>query len=320
MLLEKVDEQLQKQIKLSPCHTNRASELGHACERYLVLRRTRWQEATLPDLSLQRIFNEGHIQERAVIRELEDAGFQVIEQQRDYEWKEYQITAHLDGKVCISPQVGDGTIPNDGHSHTARAVPLEVKSMSPYIFKSIQTAADLMNPRYPHLAKYIAQLQIYMLLSNADKAVLILKDKSSGQLKELWMELDYHAAEALIQKAQRINAAVAAGTIPERIPYAEKICGRCPFLAICLPDVKRDALEITTDPELEANLKRRHELAPLRAEYEQLDEAVKAVLKEHEKIVVGDFLVQGRWIEPKGKPKYWKVNIDKLEATKEMPA
>ena len=301
MLLEKLDERLQAQIKLSPCHTNRASELGHACKRYLVLRRTRWQEAELPSLSLQRLFGEGHIQERAVIRALEDAGFVVVEQQRDYEWKEYQITAHLDGKILLE----------------GAAVPLEVKSMSPYIFKSIHTAADLLNPRYPHLQKYLAQLQIYMLLSNSEKAVLLLKDKSSGQIKELWMELDYQFAESLIQKAQSINVAVAAGILPERIPYTENICGRCPFLAICLPEVKRDALEIITDPELEANLKRRHELAPLRAEYEQLDDQVKAILKEHERVVVGDFLVHGSWVEPKGRPKYWKVSIDKLEATKE---
>ena len=304
MLLEKVDERLQKQIKLSPCHTNRASELGHACERYLVLRRARWSEAALPDIGLQRIFNEGHLQERAVIRDLEDAGFQIIEQQRDYEWKEYQVTAHLDGKLVMDD----------------KAVPLEVKSMNPYIFKSVQTVGDLLNPRYPHLAKYLAQLQIYMLLSNSEKAVLIIKDKSSGQMRELWVDLDYHAAEALIQKAQRINAAVDAKVLPDRIPYAENICGRCPFLAICLPEVKRDALEITTDPELEANLKRRHELAPLRTEYEQLDKDVKAVLAEHERVVVGDFLIQGKWIEPKGKPKYWKMSIDKPEATKEITA
>lgn len=303
MLIEKVIDRKQAKIKLHPTHTNRASELGHPCERYLVFKRTRWQDATLHDVGLQFIFDEGNLQERAVIRELEDAGFQIIEQQRDYEWKEYQITAHLDGKLVLE----------------GGAVPLEVKSMSPYIFKAIQTAADLMNPRFPHLQKYLAQLQIYMLLSNTDKAVLLLKDKSSGQLKELWLDLDYAAAEALIQKAQRINRHVEAGIVPDPIPYSEKVCGTCAFLHICLPDVKRDALELLTDPELEAQLARRLELSPLADEYDDLDGILKEKFKEQQKVVVGDWLITGKYQDRKDGKKVWLTKIDKLPTIKEIP-
>ena len=299
MLVEKVIEQKRAKIKLHPTHTNRASELGHACERYLVFKRTRWQDATLHDVGLQFIFDEGNLQERAVIRELEDAGFQIVEQQRDYEWKEYQITAHLDGKLVLP----------DGRP------PLEVKSMSPYIFKTIQTAEDLKNPKYPHLQRYIAQLQIYMLLANEPKAVFLFKNKSTGELREIWLDLDYAFAETLLQKAQRINRNVEAGIVPEPIPYSEKVCGSCPFLHICLPDVKRDALDMTNDPELEAKLKRREELDKAASEYDDVDKELKAVFKEKSKVVVGDFLITGTWIEPKGKAKYWKVNIEKLQPT-----
>lgn len=300
MLIEKVIEAKQAKIRQRPCHTNRASSLGHACERKLVLDRTRWQEATLYDVGLQFVFDEGNLQEQAVARDLTDAGWPIIEQQRDYEWKAYQITAHLDGKVLI-----------DGE-----AFPIEIKSMSPYIFKGIHSAKDLLESRYAYLRAYPAQMMIYLLLSNAPRGVFIFKDKSSGQLKEIWMDLDYGYAEGLLKKAERINGHVAADTLPERIPYSEDVCGRCPFLHICLPEVKREALDLTTDPELETKLIRRHELDPLRKEYEHLDSEVKAVLKEHEKIVCGDFLITGKWIEPKGKPKYWKTNIDRLQPAK----
>lgn len=302
MLVEKVIEAKQAKIRQRPCHTNRASSLGHVCERKLVLDRTRWQEAVLYDVALQFIFDEGQHQEAQVLKDLTAAGWQIIEQQRDYEWKAYQITAHLDGKVVL-PEL-------------PYAPPLEVKSMSPYIWKQVNGPTDLLESRHAHLRAYPAQMMIYLLLSNSPRGVFIFKDKSSGQLKEIWMDLDYGYAEGLLKKAERINTHVAAGTLPDRIPYDEKVCGRCPFLHICLPEVKREALDLTTDPELETKLIRRHDLYPLKKEYEAIDEDVKAVFKEHEKVVCGDFLITGKWIEPKGKPRYWKTNIDRLQPVK----
>lgn len=299
MLIEKIVEAKQAKIRLRPCHTNRASSLGHPCERKLVFDRTRWQEATLHDVGLQFIFDEGNLQEAAVLRDLADAGWHVIEQQRDYEWKEYQITAHLDGKVVLD-----------------KAFTLEIKSMNPYTFTQIHTAQDILQSRKHYIRAYAAQGQIYMLLSNSERMVFVFKNKSTGQLKEIWMDLDYQFAEELIQKASRINRHVNAGTIPDPIAWSEDICGRCPFAHICLPEARREALDLTDDPELELKLKRRHELAPLRKEYEEIDDEVKGAVKEKPKVVVGDFLIMGKWIEPKGKPKYWKSTIELLQIQK----
>jgi len=299
MLIEKIVEAKQAKIRLRPCHTNRASSLGHPCERKLVFDRTKWQEATLHDVGLQFIFDEGNLQEAAVLRDLADAGWHVIEQQRDYEWKEYQITAHLDGKVVLD-----------------KAFTLEIKSMNPYTFTQINTAQDILQSRKHYIRAYAAQGQIYMLLSNSEKMVFVFKNKSTGQLKEIWMDLDYQFAEELIQKATRINWHVNAGTIPDPIAWNEDICGRCPFAHICLPEARREALDLTDDPDLEVKLKRRHELAPLRKEYEEIDAEVKTAVKEKPKVVVGDFLIMGKWIEPKGKPKYWKSDIQQLQIQK----
>jgi len=303
VLIEKVIEAKQAKIRQRPCHTNRASSLGHPCERRLVLDRTRWQEALLYDVGLQFIFDEGQQQERQVLLDLIDAGWTIIEQQRDYEWKAYQITAHLDGKVVL-PDL-------------ASALPLEVKSMSPYIFKQIQTAEDLLHSRFYHVRAYPAQMQIYLLLSNSERGVFIFKDKSSGQLKEIWMELDYDYAEGLLKKAERINAHVAAGTLPERIPYDEKVCGRCPFLHICLPEVKREALDLTTDPELETKLIRRAALDAPRKEFDVLDKDIKAQFLrcDSAKVVVGDFLLVKKEQARQGKP-ITVVSIDRLQPVK----
>lgn len=303
MIVEKITERKAAKIKLYPTHTNRASELGHVCERYLVFKRTRWQEAILHTVDLQFVFDDGEVHEQAVIREMQDAGFQIIEQQRAYEWKEYQITGHVDGLVVI-----------DGKPY-----PFDVKSMSTFIFRTISTADDLLRGKYSYLRKYPAQIQLYQLMGNKENGLFILKDKANGKLKELWMPLDLEYCESLIQKAERINAHVVAGTVPEPIPWDERTCGSCQFAHICLPEARREALDLTDDPDLEAQLKRRSELDPLRREYDEIDELIKSKVHERPKVVVGDYLITGKYIEPKGRPKYWKATIQKLEIQKGVP-
>ena len=127
MFVEKVYEHAERQIKQYPVHSNRASDLGVPCVRYHVLNRTRWQEKSLHGVGLQMIFNMGNEIEEIVLKELAEAGIKVIEQQRSFEWKEYSITGHIDGKILEGDQV----------------YPLEIKSCSPYVFKSINSINDL---------------------------------------------------------------------------------------------------------------------------------------------------------------------------------
>lgn len=304
MLIEKVIEAKQKKIRLHPTHVNRASEIGHPCLRYLVFKRTRWNEATLHDVALQFVFDEGNIQERAVLRDLEDAGIEILEQQRDYFWPEFQLSAHLDGKVKLPDSLP----------------PLEIKSMSPFVWVKINTVDDMLTSKMTHLQKYPAQLTAYCILANEPRGFLILKNKSTGQLKEIEVPLNYEYAEGLLKKCEAINAHVKNGTTPDPIEWSENTCGRCQFAHICLPEAKREALDLTNDPELEVKLKRRAELDPIRKEYEELDEEVKTLLKERPKVLCGDFLILGKWIEPKGKAKYWKTTIEQLTPQKGISA
>lgn len=309
MLVEKVYENIQKKIRAHPCHVNRASEIGHPCLRYLVFRRTRWEEATLPDINLQLVFSEGNIQERAVLRDLEDAGITIIEQQRDYFWPELQLSAHLDGKVLLT---------HDGEA--TEAAPLEIKSMSPFVWVKVNSVDDLLTSKMTHLQKYPAQITVYCLLSNASRGFLILKNKSTGQLKEIEVPLNYEYAESLLKKCEAVNAHVKDGTTPDPIPWSENTCGRCQFNHICLPEAKREALDLTDDPELELKLKRRAELDPLRKEYEEIDEEVKAAVREKPKILCGEFLITGRFQDRKDDKKVWLTKIESLTPQKGLPA
>ena len=291
----------QSRIRQSPCHINRASELGHPCDRYLVFLRTRWKEASLHSPELQLIFDEGRTHEQAAVRQLEAMGYRIQEQQRDYEWKEYQITGHIDGKIQVSDAL----------------LPFEFKSMSPWIWDKTTTIDDLHAAKQPWLRKYPAQVMLYTLLANASEALLILKNKLTGRLKDLLVPLDFTYAESLLKKAERVNAHVAAGTTPPPIPWEEAICGSCKFGHICLPEAKREALQFVAFPELEEKLKRRAALETAKQEFDALDKEVKETVKGQAKVVVGDFLITGKEQTRKAYPvkasTFWVTTIDRFQ-------
>ena len=126
-LVEKVMEYKAKKAELWPVRSNRASELGHPCVRYHVFNRTRWEERTLPTAELQMVFDLGNALEPVVLDDLRKAGFQINEQQRAFEWKEYQITGSIDAVIVAED----------------KTYPLEVKTCSPYVFNAIKSAEDM---------------------------------------------------------------------------------------------------------------------------------------------------------------------------------
>lgn len=287
-LVELVLQKKAEKIRRYPCNSNRASSIGYSvpelegCLRRGVYERTSWEQKELHDAKLQTIFDEGHIQEAAVLRDLAEAGVQIIEQQTPYEWKEHQITGHVDGKY-----IEDGI-----------AYPIEIKSMSPNIFSIINSFEDM--KKKPWTRTYMAQITIYMLLQGIDKAIFFLKNKSTGELKQLTVDLDYELGEACLKTAETINGHIKAGTLPDRIKDIDK-CSDCPFKLICLPDVSWGTpLQIKDDPEYEAKLTRYFELENAADESKKLYEIIRerAAASADEKgnlnILVGKYTITGK--------------------------
>lgn len=299
LIVDKVMALRQSQIKQYPCRSNRASELGHPCERYLVFMRTRWEEKTMHDVVLQSIFNIGNMMEKDFVAELNEAGVDIIEQQRAFEWKEYNITGHLDFKVLVAK----GAKP----AFDIESMPVEFKSCSPFVFDSINCLDDIKNSKYVHVRKYPAQLTLYMLMDNKEHSIFIFKNKITGMLKEIPMDLDYEFAESLIQKACRINKHVEKGTVPGCVPYEDNLCGKCGFIHICAPEIKRDALRIEDDPNIEATLVCHEELKPFQSRYNKYHKELMEKFKNIEKIVIGDWFITG-----KATKTGWKTTISKL--------
>ena len=309
MIIEQIYVNKERGIKQSPVNSNRASDLGIPCVRYHVLNRTKWQERSLHNAALQLTFDIGNVMENAILRDIQDAGFQVIEQQRAFSWPEYQITGHLDAKVVVNGE----------------AIPIEIKTSSPYVFKSINTIHDLTNGKYGYLRKYPAQLTLYCLMGNHEKGIFLFKDKSSGAMKEIEMPLDYELGETLLKRAEEINAHVAAGTMPD--PIGEEMwCNGCPFAHICLPEQIGKEVAVDTG-ELATMLDRMEELKPIVKEYEEIDEQVKETVKGREKILAGNYFITGKYMTRKSYDvpadlkaqfekvtQYWKTTIKRLAA------
>lgn len=300
MFVERIIEHKRSLIRQYPVNSNRASEIGHPCLRYLTYSRTHWQERALHDVGLQMIFDMGNEVERIVMRMLDDANVKVIEQQRSYAWTVHQLTGHIDGKLI----------------ENGNAYPFDVKSSSPYIFDSIQSLDDLKRSKYQHLRKYPAQLQCYLMMGEEEQGLFIFMNKVSGALKEIWMDRDELLGQEIIDKCLTINDRVKDGSLPDRIEYDDQVCGSCAFAHICLPDRAGCEAEIVDDAELEAMLDRLQELKDAKKEYESLDKEITAVVKGRDKLMVGNWWITGKWVMRKGftieDSKYWKRSISRI--------
>jgi CRISPR/Cas system-associated exonuclease Cas4 (RecB family) len=281
MIVEKILETKERSIKQYPVHTNRASDLGHPCVRYHVLNRTKWEEKALHDTRLQLIFDLGKEIEDITIRDMQDAGFKVIEQQRPFTWKEYNITGTVDGKVLI-----------DGE-----AIPFEVKSCSQFVFDKLNSVEDMKNGKYGYLRKYPTQLNLYLLMDNKNQGVFIFKNKQTGAYKEIWMSLDWNLGEEALKRAEAVNMHVAAGTLPDPI-NEDMWCNECPYAHICLPEQTGKEVEIDAG-ELAAVLDRMEELKPILEEYDELDAQVKKAVEGREKVLAGNWFITGKWMDRK---------------------
>lgn len=317
MFIEKILEYKYSKAEQWPVMANRASEMGHPCTRYLVLNRTHWQEKTLPDHRLQLIFDLGNILETAVIRDLRDAGIQVNEQQRGFQWKEYQITGSIDGAIVDGKKV----------------YPLEIKSCSPFVFDRINSITDMNQSKYLYMRKYPTQLNLYMLMKEQETALFIFKNKVTGAMKEIWMDLDYNLGEQTLLKAEEINRHVECGTLPNPIEWDDNVCSECGYLHICNPVRTGTEVDIVDDEELLELLIKRESLQVYAKEFEEIDGILKEKLEGRDKLLIGDYYITGSWRKTtryevpkdikdqyKTEAQYWVRKIAKVTDQKRIAA
>jgi len=278
-----------KDIKNYPCDNNRASNLGHACTRYLVYSRLNWQEKILPEVEKIQLFRLGKTLEDQARRDIDGSEIdgqivRIVETEVMYEYKEKErilCRGKIDGKLEVGRE----------------RYPIEIKSMQGYQWAKMDSAEDFLYADKFWLRKYLAQLTMYLLMTNSQYGMLFLVNKANGQYKNIWVELNYEFAETIVKQAQKVNEFVDKKEYPERIEYTNDVCGRCDFSHLCLPDVKNaPGMQIIDNEELEKDLVRREELKPLKSEYDKLDKQVKEIVEGKNNLIVGDYMITSKLI------------------------
>lgn len=268
-------ESLEKQIKVHPCNNLRASNLGHPCERYLYLLLRHWDEQKPHDVGLQSIFNLGNSIEEYTIKNIKEAGFEVITPTvRSWKIEKPLITGRED--IRIKDENGE-------------LLPVEIKGISPFEFDKLNTVEDFMKSKRSYIRGYPAQLQTYMYYFAKEKGFFALTNKLTGETKFIEMPFDYEYAESLLQKAERIYAALDSDTPPEACEDIS-VCESCSLAHIC-GECRRVPADIDLDEELDALIDRKNELAAAKKEYEQIDKEIKARVGDRDKVITGQYLI-----------------------------
>lgn len=312
-LVSKLDEQTAKKIKQYPHPNNRASEVGHPCVRFLVLSRLHPELKTLHDVGLQRIFDEGNLHEDAVLRELQGAGFKLVEQQRPFEWPKFKLSGRIDARISLNGAL----------------LPLEIKSCSPNVFPAIKQTEpeDMVKSKYIWVRRYPAQLLMYMIMSGESTGIILFKNKTTGEKCQKVFELhdeNLNYAESILKKLEEVNDLVERKELPP-VEMCEE-CKGCGFAKTsCFPGQDYGpGFDFIADDVLETKLVRWEETKEAAKEHKELDKE----LKDHFKgktAIVGDFMIESKEHERKNYKvpseikeqyleisTYWRTKIEKL--------
>jgi len=281
-----IDELLESQSNNWPPACVRASGCGHPCERKLYYDIVEHDKRPPINAGLRRIFGLGTEIEAYILKQIMDT--------RRFTVERVQAPFILHARSDSSRQVIKGHIDwrIDGKV-------VEFKTMAPHIWQGIDTLEDMIGSKYPWVKNYPAQIMMYLLGNNTESGELLIFNKSSGEMKEIPVPLDYEYSEQLWSTAERVMQAVEAREVPDRMPFDVDICPRCDFHDLCLPIPEGSHLRIAEE-ELIGLLDRRavlnEQIKALEKEFKPLDKSIKDAAKEVFKAEERDTTVAGNWV------------------------
>ena len=302
LISEKIQEYKEAKRKITPVHTNRASEIGHPCLRYHYFLRTAWDKQALVPVKLQYYFDEGNLHEQAVLRLLQDVGFRVVESQRPFYIEKLKLSGHIDGKIEVNGKI----------------FPLEIKSVSPTIFNHIDKYSDVFYSEFLHVRLWPFQIISYLGMAMADEAVLLLKNRLTGEIKDIPFIFEGCTWEIINKRCRKINWYVSHKKEPKKDKDLDhKWCENCKFAHICLPEnIQATSVIQWDDEELIDMLSRYEELKEINKEYNYLKKVLKEKLEGIENMIVGPYLIEGQWVDRKGytvePTRYWSFKVRRI--------
>jgi len=97
------------------------------------------------------------------------------------------------------------------------------------------------------LEEYVDQISVYAALTDAQTGVVLLVNRDTGEMEEMRFEIDRARAEALLDKAQRLQSLALEGYVAEAVAWGSEECRWCPFRKRCEPLDKTGVLAYTAD-------------------------------------------------------------------------
>jgi hypothetical protein len=302
-----------------------ASDLGD-CDRALALGTLAWRvRPPLPPEAQERM-ESGKVQERAVLRQLEEEGWEIVEHEspieiRDRAGRRVILRGKIDGKLVWRAAAGG----------RPSRIPLEIKDTSEPNFRRWQSVDDLRADRWSR--KWWRQIQAYLLAEGYEWSLLILAHR--GQRRYLPIPLDFEAAEVILRRLER-NAellqalegdpldSLDASLTELGLPYLgdPRGCSSCDFRGrVCSPPMPGDASLgelLLLEDDVGRLVSRHQELADAKREFDRLDRQLEKHVPRGAHAHAGGWIVTGRWeqqqtsateavpAKPAGTRKIWK--------------
>lgn len=282
-----------------------ASDL-HDCRRYQVMRIVAWRvRETFPTAALERM-EAGRVAEPAMIRQLQDEGWEVVEYQAPFEINQplsdgrraVILRGKLDGKIRLPGVEGA----------RSELVPFDTKETSEHVVERCETEADLL--RSPWTRKWRRQVLVYCLGEENERGLLFLGHR--GRRRAIVIRLDYAEAEEILKACawtvetvaaleaanvthETVDEALNARGVPYHSDWVE--CKRCPFRdRSCFPPQPRQDAPLDRS-DLSAVVARFVELRPLHSEYERVQKFLKSVTEGHATTLAGPYVIDG-YVQP----------------------
>ncbi len=282
------------------------------CERQGVYEFTNYKDKAPFNWELLALFEAGNTNEAAYKQQLRALGLDLVEDGAplsDDMRKKYNLGGYLDTRI----------------KWEGVRIPIEMKLTNPNMFASIDgLGADVLKTgditqdqiergiasmkRVIWFRKYLRQITVYLLGTGEEVGMFAFTDGRGGW-KFIIVPLDYEEGERILAIAERIKTHVDAGTLPDRIGYDHEICGRCPFLAVCIPDIASiPSMKIEGNEVLAGLLEERDAKLEKWSDVEKINKKIKAFF---ENVAAGAFTVGNFIITRKaGQRKTYQVPDD----------
>lgn len=278
---------LRQRRGFSTPHPHVYASAWRTCDRRMVYELRQPETMPAPSADLLAKFRRGDDRERDLLADLMRIGrdaelpFDVIGQQERFSLKDRRGREVIAGKVDAQLEI------------ERKRYPLEVKAWHPSIVDRIDTFDDLFENPWTKSGAH--QLLSYLFGSNQRYGFLLIDRSGLPMLLDVDLESHLDRMEEFLARAERIRDHYEAGTLPDFIDDATE-CKRCPFYgAVCNPSLSAKDVHVLTDPELEADLHRWHELREAGKEWASLDGRLKKQLRGIENAIAGPFAIQGKW-------------------------